>query len=380
VNDERAMSNNPNNMSQVFQDAVDNHLRPVRHLWDDPTVTEILINGPDEVFVERGGKLERVDAQFSSEDDLVAAINAIAGSIDRKITSEEPRLDARLRDGSRIHAVIRPCATNGPTVSIRKFTQSKITFKDYIKLGAITPDAAQFLEICMYLGKNILVSGGTGSGKTTLLGLLCNRIPKGQRILVIEDAKELTIDYEHVVRFETRPANEYGKLEVSMRDLLKSSLRLRPDRIIVGEVRGSEGFELIQAMNTGHNGSMGTIHANTTADALVRLEALAAGSETKISDKAMQYSIAAAIDLVIQISRLRDGSRRIISIGECRGLKNGDYDVVDIYSMPHLVRGPDGKLSGHIEPTGEIPAFMNEIEDNKIPFPRSKFFRPKKVG
>jgi pilus assembly protein CpaF len=363
---------------QVFKDAINGALGPVMHLWQDPTVTEILINGPNEVFVERKGKLERTDAQFPSEDILLAAINSIAGSIGRRINWEEPRLDARLPDGSRIHAVIPPCATNGPTVSIRKFTQSKITFKDYIKLGAITPDAANFLEICMFLGKNILVSGGTGSGKTTLLGLLCNRIPKGQRIIVIEDAKELTIEYEHVVRFETRTPNEQGKFEVTIKDLLKSSLRLRPDRIIVGEVRSSEAFDLVQAMNTGHNGSMGTIHANTAADALVRLEALAMGGETKISDKAMQYSIAAAIDLVIQISRLQDGSRRIMSISEVRGLDDDyNYDVVNIYDMPHLVRGPDGKLQGHIEPTGELPSFMKEIEDNKIPFPRSKFFPPK---
>jgi len=366
---------------QTYKDTISRALEPVKHLWEDPTVTEILINGHREIFVERKGKLERTTAQFSTEDNLIAAINSIAGSIGRRINWEEPRLDARLPDGSRIHAVIPPCATNGPTVSIRKFTQSKISMKDYIKLGAVTPDAANFLEICMFLGKNILVSGGTGSGKTTLLGLLCNRIPKGYRIIVIEDAKELTIEYEHVVRFETRTPDERGKFEVTIKDLLKSSLRLRPDRIIVGEVRGSEGFDLVQAMNTGHNGSMGTIHANSAADSLVRLEALSLGGDTKISDKAMQYSIAAAIDLVIQISRLQDGSRRITEISEVRGLtKDYYYHVVPIYNMPHLVRGPDGKLNGHIEPTGEIPSFMGEIEDNRIPFPRSKFQVPKKTG
>lgn len=370
-----------NGVLQVFQDAIKNNLAPILHLWEDPTVTEILINGHQEVFVERKGKLEKTDAQFRSEDDLIAAINSIAQSVGRRITWEEPRLDARLPDGSRIHAVIPPCARNGPTVSVRKFTQSKISFKDYIKLGAITPDAANFLEICMYLGKNTLVSGGTGSGKTTLLGLLCSRIPKGQRIIVIEDASELSIEYEHVVRFETRMPDEQGRYEVTMRDLLKSSLRLRPDRIIVGEVRGAEAFDLVQAMNTGHNGSMGTIHANSPADALVRLESLALGGEAKISDRAMQYSIASAIDLVIQISRLQDGSRRVVSISEVRGLdKDYNYDVVPIYEMPHLVRGPDGKLIGSIEPTGEIPSFMKEIEDNRIPFPRSKFFPPKKTA
>lgn len=368
-------------ISEAYQNAVENYLTPIRQLWDDPTVTEILINGPDEIFFERKGKLERAEGmRFPSEEDLRTAVNAIAGSIGRRINSEEPRLDARLADGSRIHAVIPPCSAKGTTVAIRKFTQSKITMKDYIKLGAVTPDAANFLEISMFLGKNILVSGGTGSGKTTLLSLLCSRIPKGYRIIVIEDAMELNIEYEHVVRFETRMADELGKNEVSMRDLLKSALRLRPDRIIVGEVRGSEGMELVQAMNTGHKGSMGTIHANSPNDALVRLEALAMGGDAKISEKAMQYSIAGAIDMIIQISRLADGSRRIMSIAEVRGLdKDYNYVVVPIYEMGNLVRGPDGKLVGQIEPTGEIPSFMNEIEDNRIPFPRAKFFAPKRA-
>ena len=366
-------------ISDTHSQAIEIYLAPVKALWDDPTVTEIMINGHEEVFVERKGKIERAEGvRFPSEDDLRAAVNAIAGSIGRRINHEEPRLDARLQDGSRIHAVLFPLSLKGTTVAIRKFTQSKITMKDYIKLGAITPDAANFLEISMFLGKNILVSGGTGSGKTTLLSLLCTRIPKGYRLIVIEDAAELVVEYEHVVRFETRMADEQGENEVSMRDLLKSALRLRPDRIIVGEVRGSEGMELIQAMNTGHKGSMGTIHANSPNDALVRLEALAMGSDAKISEKALQYSIAGAIDMVIQISRLSDGSRRVMSIAEVRGLdKDYNYVVVPIFQMGNLVRGADGKLVGEIQAVGEIPSFMHEIEDNKIPFPRAKFFAKK---
>ncbi len=218
---------------ELFRESLKNYLAPVFDYLEDPSVTEILINGPSDIFIERGGKLIRTDAVFASEDDLLAGINNIAQYVKRRITKDEPRLDARLPDGSRIHAVIRPCAMSGPTVSIRKFSKTKIDFKKYIEWAAITSDAAQFLEICMFLGKNILVSGGTGSGKTTLLGLLCSRIPKGQRIIVIEDASELIIDYEHVVRFETKMADEMGKGEVSMYDLVKSSLRLRPDRIIV---------------------------------------------------------------------------------------------------------------------------------------------------
>lgn len=362
----------------VFFEAIKNFLGPVYDLLIDDSVSEILINGHEDIFIERGGKLFRVENKFDSADDLMAAANAIAQSVQRRINVDEPRLDARLPDGSRVHIVIPPCARNGTTISIRKFMRTRVSFKEYIQWGAITPDGANFLEIAMYLGKNILVSGGTGSGKTTLLGLLCSRIPKGQRIIVIEDASELTVDYDHVVFFETRMADERGKGAVTMQDLLKSSLRLRPDRIIVGEVRGSEGLELIQAMNTGHKGCLGTIHANSPQDALVRLEALALGGDGKISEKALQYSVSSAIDLVVQISRLQGGARRITSIAEVRGLDaDGNYVVAPLFEIKHLVRTPDGKLKGDVEPTGEIPSFMEEIEDHKIPFPRAKFFAKK---
>lgn len=249
-----------------------------------------------------------------------------------------------------------------------------MTFRDYVNIGAMSVDAAQFLDICMKLGKNMLISGGTGSGKTTLLGVLCNRIPKGQRIIVIEDASELKVEYEHVVFFETRLADEQGKGEVTIRDLLKSSLRLRPDRIIVGEVRGSEALELVQAMNTGHKGCLGTVHANSPNDAIVRLEALAQGGDKGLSEKALRYQMASAIDIIVQISRYSDGSRRVGSIAEVRGFtEDGSYNVVPLLNMSRMTKASDGKLKGHLEPTGEIPSFMEEIEDNQIPFPRSKF-------
>lgn len=365
---------------QAFKEALHNYLAPVVEFLEDPAITEVLINGHEEIFIETKGKLHATDKKFSSEDELLAGITAIANYVDRRIDEKNPRLDARLPDGSRIHAVIRPCARSGPTVAIRKFSQVKVDFKKYIEWGAVTPEAAQFLEISMFLGKNILVSGGTGSGKTTLLGLLCGRIPPGQRIIVIEDASELTINYEHVVRFETSMADIEGKGEVSIFDLLKSSLRLRPDRIIVGEVRGSEAFELIQAMNTGHKGCLGTIHSNSAEDALVRLESLALGAGD-ISERALQHSIGSAIDLVVQISRLRDGSRRIMSISEVFGTDDkGNYVTKDIYNIPSLELQSDGTLKGDIAPTGELPSFMHEIEENKIPFPRSKFVSgPKKA-
>lgn len=369
-NDNHSQSANPNAVDRIVEES----LRPVAHLMKDPSVTEILINGPNEVFVERAGKLHKTDAKFADEDTLRAAVVSIAGFVSRRINDEEPRLDARLPSGSRIAAVLYPISRGGTTVSIRKFTQTNISFKDYIQLGAITADAAQFLDVCMFLGKNVLVSGGTGSGKTTLLSLLCSRIPKGQRLIVIEDSSELTIGYEHVVRFETRMANQQGKGEISMKDLLKSSLRLRPDRIIVGEVRSAEAMELINAMNTGHKGCLGTVHANSPEDAIVRLEALAQGGDAKISEKALKSQVASAVDLIIQVSRFSDGSRRIAAISEIVGLNSdGSYEVNTIFNLSRLVRKPDGKLEGHIEPTGNLPTFMNEIIDNRLPFPEAKF-------
>lgn len=364
--------------NSAAREAIKNFLGPIGYLLDDATVSEILVNGPEEIFVEKKGKLHRVlEAKFRSEDDLLAAINSIAQRVGRRITTEEPRLDARLDDGSRVAAVIRPCSLKGPALSIRKFTQSTIGLKEYVEMGAVTSEGAQFLSMAMYLGKNILVSGGTGSGKTTLLTLLCNLIPNGQRLIVIEDAHELKVHYEHVLFLETKHADAQGKGEVSMKDLLKSSLRLRPDRIIVGEVRSSEALELINAMNTGHKGCLGTIHANSPADAIVRLEALAQGGDAKISEKALRYQVSSAIDLIVQISRLSDGSRKITEIAEVRGfLSDGTYDVVPIFKMSRLTRKPDGKLEGRLETTGEIPSFMDEIIDNKLPFPKSKFQKP----
>lgn len=361
------------------RDAIKNFLGPIGYLLEDPGVSEILVNGPEEVFVERSGKLSRVEeARFRDDDELLAAITSIAQSVGRRISTEDPRLDARLPDGSRVAAVIRPCSLKGPALSIRKFTNSSISLKQYVELGALSPDGAQFLSLCMYLGKNILVSGGTGSGKTTLLTLLCNLIPKGQRIIVIEDAHELKVNYEHVLFLETRHADAQGKGEVSMKDLLKSSLRLRPDRIIVGEVRSSEALELLNAMNTGHKGCLGTIHANSPSDAIVRLEALAQGGDAKISEKALRYQVSSAIDLIVQVSRYSDGSRRIGEISEVRGfLPDGSYDVVPIYKIPRLTRKADGKLEGSLEPTGEIPSFMEEIVDNKLPFSAEKFKKPR---
>lgn len=371
-----------------FKEVITRALGPVTDFLNDPGVSEILINGPNQIFVERKGKLELTQAQFPDEDNLQAAINSIAQSVGRRINVDEPRLDARLpiiegspASGARIAAVLPPISRQGTVISIRKFTASKITPADYIKYGTITPDAWQFIDLCMFLGKNIIVSGGTGSGKTTLLSLMCSRIPNGQRVLIIEDSSELQVEYEHIVRFETRQADQMGKGEVTIKDLLKSALRLRPDRIIVGEVRSSEALELINAMNTGHKGSMGTVHANSPEDAIVRLEALAMGGDAKISEKALVSQVASAIEIIVQISRYSDGSRKIGTISEVRGVdEDNKYIVVPIFEIQNLVRKPDGKLEGFIEPTGNVPSFYQEIVDNKINFPLTKFQKIKKAG
>lgn len=358
----------------IYKEAIKNFLGPVWPLMEDDKVSEILINGPDEIFIEVGGVLKKSEARFETEDDLRAAVNNIAQSVNRRIDDENPRLDARLPDGSRIAAVIPPCSLNGTVVSIRKFTQTQVSFRDYIKLGSLTQQGAQFLDVCMFLGKNILVSGGTGSGKTTLLGLLCSRIPKGQRIIVIEDSAELQINYEHIVKFETRMADELGKGEVNIRDLVKSSLRLRPDRIIVGEVRSAEALDLLNAMNTGHKGCLGTVHANTPEDAIVRLEALAQGGDSRISEKALRYQVVSGIDMIVQISRCSDGSRKITAISEVLGFnEDGSYNVEHLFTIPNLVRMADGQLKGELEPTGHLPSFMEEIEDNRLPFSKDEF-------
>ena len=363
--------------SGVFVAAIKNFLAPVWHLLSDEKVTEVMINSYNEIWCEIAGKVQKTDAKFKDEDALRAAVNNIAQSVGRRINELEPRLDARLPNGFRVHAVIPPCSIKGTTVAIRKFATVQFTFKDYVNIGAMTVDAAQFLDVCMKLGKNVLVSGGTGSGKTTLLSVLCNRIPRGQRVLVIEDAKELKIEYEHVVFFETQMPDEQGLGQVTIRDLLRSALRLRPDRIIVGEVRGAEALELVQAMNTGHKGCLGTIHANSPTDSLVRLEALASGGDAQLSEKALRHQIGSAIEIIIQISRYPDGSRRLATIAEVLGFdKDGSYNVVPIYDMERLIKMPDGKFKGSIQPTGIVPTFMTEIEDNAIPFPRAKFQKP----
>lgn len=362
----------------VFEDSVESFLAPIKKYLDDDTVSEVLVNGSKDIFVERKGLLEKTDASFHDEQALQAAVRNIAQFVGRRIDDENPTLDARLPNGSRVHAILPPSSRQGTVLSIRKFSKDAPTFVDLINRGTISKDAARFLDICVYLAKNVIISGGTGSGKTTLLNVIGSRIPGTQRLLIIEDASELKIKTDHVVYFETKAPLANGKGAVTIRDLIKSALRLRPDRIVVGEVRGPEALDLITAMNTGHGGSMGTTHANTPLDGLIRLETLSMMGDTQVPVAAIRRQIAAAIHIVIQIKRLHDGSRKVTEIAEVIPEVDelGRYQVQTIYQFVQRGKTSDGKIVGEMCATGYIPSFYREIELNRLPFPKEKFTPP----
>lgn len=360
----------------VFDTSVQVFLKPVLQFLKDESITEIMINGPSRIFIERGGMIYKTDAKFDDEASLMAAVRNISQFVGRPIDNEHPFLDARLPDGSRIHAVLPPISRNGTTVTIRKFSRVQITLQDLIAMESLTPDCARFIDMCIYLKKNIMISGGTGSGKTTILGIFASRIAPDQRIIVMEDSAELKIHHEHVLFFEARPADEFGKGKVDLRALVKSSLRLRPDRVIIGEVRSGESLDLISSMNTGHSGSMGTVHANSPKECLVRLETLALMAEDDIPVQAVRAQVASAINIVIQLSRMADGTRKMTHISEGLGMNlQGEYQTQDIYVFEQLGRSPEGKVLGSLLPTGNFPSFMNQIEVNHLPFPRSMFLK-----
>ena len=366
----------------LFVETIRNFLGPVLKYLDDESVSEILINGANEVFIEKKGVLESVPEKFTDEQALQAAVRNIAQYVGRRIDEENPILDARLPDGSRISAVFPPCSRKGTILSIRKFSKRAMTFTDLIKHGGISKDGARFLDICVFLAKNMIVSGGTGSGKTTFLNVLGGRVPPKQRILIVEDSSELNIKSDHIVFFETKPNGPDGKGEITMRDLLRSALRLRPDRIIVGEVRGPEALDLITAMNTGHGGSMGTIHANSPYDALVRLETLALMGDTRVPTEAIRRQITGAIHIIVQCHRFSDGTRRVTHISEVNSTagrsesQSGQYQINDIFRFVQRGKSADGKVIGEFVATGYVPSFITEIEVNRIPFGREHFAAP----
>ena len=338
-------------------------LRPVVPFLDDPTVSEVMINGHQDVRIERGGRIYRTDARFVSEEELLAAATNIAQFVGKRLGPDVARFDARLPDGSRVHAVLPPASRQGTCIAIRKFFRKALGLDDLVAYGALTPEVREFIEICVKAEKNMLVAGGTGSGKTTLLNVLSSLIPSDQRILVLEDTSELQLQQEHVLYFETRPPDRYGRGAVSIRDLFHSCLRMRPDRIVVGECRGGEAMDLLQAMTSGHGGSMTTLHANSPADALNRLETMALMSGIEMPLVALRGQVASAIEICLQQGRLADGSRKILAVAEILGLDDrGRCRVNTIYEYQRKGKTDDGKIVGELQRTGNLPHSWHEVQ------------------
>ncbi|HHS97796.1 MAG TPA: CpaF family protein [Chloroflexi bacterium] len=347
-------------------------LGPLEPLLRDPTITEIMVNGPKNIYVERNGKIERVRATFESDEHLMRIIERIVAPLGRRIDESVPYQDARLPDGSRVNAIIPPLSLIGPVLTIRKFFKIPLTAERLIELGSITPEAVEFLKACVQAKLNIVVSGGTGTGKTTLLNVLSAFIPNDERIITIENAAELQLQQEHVVPLESRPPNIEGRGEVTIRDLVINSLRMRPDRIIVGECRGPEAFDMLQAMNTGHEGSMTTIHANTPRDALARLENMILMAGMDLPHRAIREQIASALDLIVQLERMRDGSRKVVNISEIEGMEGDVIVMSDIFKF-ELAGYEKGRVIGSLRPTGIRPKFMDRIEAAGIHLPPTIF-------
>lgn len=336
-------------------------LAPVREYLEDDSVSEVLINGPQQVYIERRGKLEEVPAKFVSEAALRAAAANIAKSVGRMLDEMHPRLDARLPDGSRVHAVIPPLSRVGTVIAIRKFKKDTLTIDKMQEYGSLDDRTRKLIRALVLLHKNVIVSGATSSGKTSVLNALSSFIPEGERVLVIEDATELQLQQRHIVPFETRKADKNGQGEVTIRDLIRSALRLRPDRIVIGEIRGGEALDLLQALNTGHAGSMSTIHANSPIDCLSRIETCALLSGIDIPLVALRSQVASAIDAVVHTARLSDGSRKIVSVAEVEPLAQGEYRVRELVRWKTVSIAPDGHVEGHFEAVN-APSFADQAQ------------------
>jgi len=347
-------------------------LGPLEPFLADPAISEIMVNGPKNVYVERAGKIERTNAVFESEEHLMRIIERIVAPLGRRIDESSPYVDARLQDGSRVNAIIPPISLIGPTLTIRKFFRIPLTVERLVELGTVTSEVMEFLKACVVARLNVLVSGGTGTGKTTFLNILSGYVPGDERILTIENAAELQLRQEHVVTLESRPPNIEGRGQVSIRDLVINSLRMRPDRIIVGECRGSEAFDMLQAMNTGHEGSMTTLHANTSRDALSRLENMILMAGMELPHRAIREQIAGAIDVVVQLERLRDGTRKVVAITEIQGMEGDTIVRSDLFKFEQT-GFEQGRVIGMLRPTGLRPKFMEKIEASDIHLPPSIF-------
>jgi pilus assembly protein CpaF len=356
--------------SELQQEIIDEilGLGPLEDLMRDPAVSEIMVNGSQTIYVERGGRLTLTDRRFNDERHLRTIIERIIAPLGRRIDESSPMVDARLADGSRVNAIIEPLALDGSTLTIRRFGKKRLGMDDLVRFGSVVPEATSLLKAMVEARLNIIVSGGTGSGKTTFLNILSNYIPPGERIVTVEDAAELLLSQEHVVRLESRPANIEGRGAVTIRDLVKNCLRMRPDRIVVGECRSGEALDMLQAMNTGHDGSLTTLHANTPRDALARLETLVLMAGFDLPVRAIREQVASAVDAVVQIERMRDGSRKVTSITEVVGMEG------DIVTMQELIKyqargvDADGKVIGEFQYTGVQPHYTHRFEEAGVPF------------
>ena len=347
-------------------------LGPIEPLFRDPTISDILVNGAHEIYIERYGKLIRVPASFRNDAHLLSVIDRIVSKVGRRVDESSPMVDARLPDGSRVNAIIPPLALDGPVLSIRRF-EADLAVQQLIQNGTLTESMIRLLAGCVHARLNIVISGGTGSGKTTLLNALSSFVPADERIITIEDAAELRLMQEHVVRLETRPPNAEGRGEVISRDLVKNALRMRPDRIIVGEVRSAEALDMLQAMNTGHEGSLTTIHANTPRDALARLETMILMAGTALPTRAMREQISSAVDVMIQIARLADGSRRVMSITEVTGMEGDVVTTQEVYRFRRRGITAEGQVVGQFEATGVRPLFIERLQVAGVELPPQMF-------
>ncbi|MGA2734802.1 MAG: CpaF family protein [Syntrophobacteraceae bacterium] len=348
-------------------------LGPLEPFLQDPTISDILVNNYRQIYIERFGKLEATEARFKDDNHLRKIIDKIVSAVGRRIDESSPMVDARLADGSRVNAIIPPLSLDGPVVSIRRFSRDVLEMNDLVTLKTLTPEIANLLQGIVRARLNVLISGGTGSGKTTLLNTLSRFIPEDERIITIEDAAELQLKQEHVVRLETRPANIEGKGEINQRDLVRNSLRMRPDRIIVGEVRGQEAFDMLQAMNTGHDGSLTSIHANSPRDALMRVETMVAMAGFEIPTEFLRKYISSAINVVIQTARMADGTRKIVSLQEITGMEGSVTSLQEIFVFEQTGVDTDGRVKGRFRATGIRPRFVEKFHIMNIPFQAGMF-------
>ena len=350
-------------------------LGPIEPLLYDPDISDILVNRYNQIYIEKMGKLTKVELSFRDDNHLLQIIDRIVSKIGRRVDESSPYVDARLPDGSRVNAIIPPLALDGPVLSIRRFGVDPLKMSDLIAFGSVAQNMAKVLEGCVKSRLNILISGGTGTGKTTRLNILSEFSPNNERIITIEDSAELQMKQEHVVRLETRPPNIEGRGEVTQRDLVRNTLRMRPDRIILGEVRGGEALDMLQAMNTGHDGSLSTIHSNTTRDALARLETMVLMAGMDLPERAIREQVASALNLVVHLSRMSDGTRKIVQISEITGMEGPTIVMQDIFKFEKKGIGADGRVLGEFQPTGVRPWFMEKLKVSGFDLPPHIFER-----